>query len=476
MTRRLPLAVLTAALASAVVLTPPAGVTAVEIQQDDDGIDDFVLSPEIVSVTDIALDAHGNIVVAGRTFSPDFPVTPDAADPTCGREGDAFVQVFEPGGTLRYSTCLGSEDDMETWPRVAPAPDGSLWVAAHTFPLRQGWPGTMLWRVVPGVRRYMDIVRVGGRDAWTGEGHVAAAPDGSVWITGATSGHLQTVNAWQPTLAGELDFYVGHYAPGRMEPLVLTYLGGAGTQVPADLALAPDGDAVVIGMSASTGEFPLARSFQASSGGHWDLVLARLDATGKWLEYSSYLGGSGDECYASLAVDRLGNAHVAGRTLSGDFPTTDGSTARDPERDVFVAGIDPAGRLLYSTIAKSSLDAAIPLDASLHVSHAGVSPVGWALVVGGYSSYASIDYPAARAGWFFAVIDPFGFTFRPAALMGYAPGRALWIEAVASRLSDIYLAYLDPSSSDRSHVVITLRVDATGHDADRPPAGGHDRR
>jgi len=69
------------------------------------------------------------------------------------------------------------------------------------------------------------------------------------------------------------------------------------------------------------------------------------------LEYSSYLGGSGDDEGLSIAVDGAGNAYIAGKTLSSNFPvqnpflgTIQGGT------DVFVTKLSAAGSaLVYST-------------------------------------------------------------------------------------------------------------------------------
>ena len=60
------------------------------------------------SVFGPALDAKGNICLAGLTSSRDFPTTPAAYDRTYnGGERDAVVQVYSPTGRLLTSTFLG---------------------------------------------------------------------------------------------------------------------------------------------------------------------------------------------------------------------------------------------------------------------------------------------------------------------------------------------------------------------------------
>ncbi len=73
------------------------------------------------------------------------------------------------------------------------------------------------------------------------------------------------------------------------------------------------------------------------------------------LTYSTYLGGSREDFpNAGIATDRRGNAYVAGRTVSPDFPTTPGAfRPADPDpadQDGFVAKLNRDGSsLVYST-------------------------------------------------------------------------------------------------------------------------------
>jgi uncharacterized protein (TIGR03437 family) len=65
----------------------------------------------------IALDPAGNVILAGSTASPDFPVTSDALQPKFGGfgpgfdpwppKGDGFLMMLNPAGKTLYSTFLG---------------------------------------------------------------------------------------------------------------------------------------------------------------------------------------------------------------------------------------------------------------------------------------------------------------------------------------------------------------------------------
>jgi beta-propeller repeat-containing protein len=71
----------------------------------------------------------------------------------------------------------------------------------------------------------------------------------------------------------------------------------------------------------NSADFPLAGAFQSVPGGDYDAFTARMNPDKSALVYSSYLGGAADDRGLRLAVDDLGNAYVAGTTGSLDFPT-----------------------------------------------------------------------------------------------------------------------------------------------------------
>jgi hypothetical protein len=83
-----------------------------------------------------------------------------------------------------------------------------------------------------------------------------------------------------------------------------------------------------------------------------ELGLARLSADGSTLQFSSLLGGSGDEQNPSMELDSLGRVHLLGTTTSTDFPVI--ANAWFPSLSgydsPFLAIFDPAtSNLLLST-------------------------------------------------------------------------------------------------------------------------------
>jgi hypothetical protein len=90
-------------------------------------------------------------------------------------------------------------------------------------------------------------------------------------------------------------------------------------------------------------------------------VLAAASISGPALdprvEYSTFLGGTGDESGTRVAVDAAGNVYVTGTTSSPEFPGTPPvDRSLGDETDAFVAKFSPQGTLLYSTLVGGTCD------------------------------------------------------------------------------------------------------------------------
>jgi DNA-binding beta-propeller fold protein YncE len=155
----------------------------------------------------------------------------------------------------------------------------------------------------------------------------------------------------------------------------------------AAIALDLDGNAYLTGFTSSS-DFPTTPgAFQSvcnSTGSdYWELAdafVTKLNATGTELLYSTCLGGRNFEEGVAITVDLAGNAYVAGRTGSADFPTTPGDFQTGPEVETwggaFVTKLNSAGSaLVYSTY----------LGDQLWVDDIGVDFVGDAYVSGARS-------------------------------------------------------------------------------------------
>jgi uncharacterized repeat protein (TIGR01451 family) len=156
------------------------------------------------------------------------------------------------------------------------------------------------------------------------------------------------------------DIFVAKYNPALTELIFSTFVGGDGDDVPSQVTQDVYGDIFLVGYSLSS-NFPVRGPvFQKTFHGGsitGDAVVVEVESAGFYLEWSSYLGGSGDDQAFGVAVDTPGNVYVSGHTTSTDFPVTTGAYQTTCPVDStggcstsFVSKVNPKGTaLVYST-------------------------------------------------------------------------------------------------------------------------------
>jgi hypothetical protein len=256
----------------------------------------------------IAVDTVGNVYIAGRTSSLDFPTTLGSFQPIAERKDrqEVFVTKLDPTGSLVYSTYLG-----------------------------------------------------GSSEEWASG--IAVDSDGSAYVTGTTSSKdfPITFGAMQTVLRGSEDIFVTKLNSAGTALVYSTYIGGTctkkylGTDSSGGIAIDSTGNAYIAG-SSSCDDFPTTfEAFQiAYTGGASDVVVAKLDPLGTGLLYSTYLGGRKDDRGNAIALDTDRNVYITGSTDSPDFPVTSGviQPAHPGGNDAFVTKINASGSALaYST-------------------------------------------------------------------------------------------------------------------------------
>jgi len=195
---------------------------------------------------------------------------------------------------------------------------------------------------------------------------IALDGSGNIYIAGDTfSPELAATNAVQGEYQGGYpgaggDAFVAKFDSTGTNLVYLTYLGGNGDDAATSLAVDPEGNAYVTGVTDST-NFPIASatvSNRISGKGEYyfglhpyDAFVAKLDAQGSQLLYSTYLGGSGVEVARGIALDSDRCAYVAGSTESTDFPAVNSLQRTNVGgEDVFVTKIASNGMsFVYST-------------------------------------------------------------------------------------------------------------------------------
>jgi hypothetical protein len=156
------------------------------------------------------------------------------------------------------------------------------------------------------------------------------------------------------------DIFVGKLSRNG---LLLTYFffGGAGNDTATGLKVDGTGRVYLWGNTEST-DFPRVNSVGSALRGTSDAFVIKLTPEnappdGLVFEYSSLVGGSGEESGVSGATDGAGNAYITGRTTSQDFQTVGAiqSAFGGGDSDAFVSKLATDGKsLVYSTFLGGS--------------------------------------------------------------------------------------------------------------------------
>ena len=262
---------------------------------------------------DLAVDAAGNTYIAGTTASTEatFPVRVGPDGTNAGT--DAYVAKLDPTGALVYAGYIGGAG-VDTGLAIAIDSSGSAYVTGRTSSTEDTFP-------------------------------VTTGPD--------------------LTINGGTDAYVAKVDPTGTALVYAGYIGGAGGGAGGDsgqgIAVDGDGNAYVSGSTESNAAtFPVAVGPDLTPNGLLDAFVAKVNASGTGLSYAGYIGGTGWDEGAGIAVDGSGNAYVTGSTQSNDgsFPAmvgpdltfnvkrTRNTTALG--RDAFIAKVNATGSLIYA--------------------------------------------------------------------------------------------------------------------------------
>lgn len=286
----------------------------------------------------LAVDPSGNAYVVGDSTSTNFPAT-NYQKANHGSQNAFAVKISPTGSSLIYSTYLGG-NSIDHGAAIAVDAAGSAYITGSTysttFPVTSGayqahlggGQDAFLAKLSADGNTLAYGTFFGGSGGGAGypEGGQGIAVDaqGNVYIAGSTSStNFPVLGGVQASLDGWIDAFAAKFGPSGTL-VYSTYLGGSGIDIGNAIAVDSSGGAYLAGYTAST-DLPVTGSaLQATSGGSYDAFLARLNPAGNALLYLSYLGGSGSDTASGLALDRSGNAYVAGWTLSPNFPVLNG--------------------------------------------------------------------------------------------------------------------------------------------------------
>jgi uncharacterized protein (TIGR03437 family) len=432
----------------------------------------------------VAVDGTGNVYLGGTTDSFDFALL--KATPTTGTRG--YIARLDPTGAnvLASAAIAGaSVDALALDSSGALIATGSILSSAFPKPTT----GAVAQANPTGYIARFTVDASGFKLAFLAA--IAATPTalaidstGAIYLTGiagsalpATTGVVQPANAGGSCASGPCgDAFIMKLAADGTRVVYATYLGGTDQDAGRAIAVSSAGEAYIAGDTASA-NFPITPgASQSRFGGkvagdfasYGDAFVAKLDAAGANLIFSTYLGGAAPDVAWSIALDKDGNAYVAGGTQSSDFPVTPGAyqtkygggtlltDAADPAGDAFVASFSTTGARAWSTfIGGSGRDAAaaIAIDGSGNVYAAGSSESA------NFPWTADAVRGCRNGGPWIAQLDPAGTKLvRSSSIagMGFDQGNAL---ALDTKGAAVYLAgdttsrpfFSSPSAAQKSY-------------------------
>ena len=366
----------------------------------------------------IAVNASGNVFVAGGTKSSDFP-TQGPFQSTLKGASNAFVlELNSTGSTLMYSTYLGGTG-TDVASGLALDKSGNAYIAGSTtstdFPTHNppasGTAGGFVTELNSSGNAlvYSAYVGAGLLDFASA---IAVDGSGNAYVTGATespsfpttAGVVQPTCGTAPNCNGALyDAFVMVIKPSGVGLVYSTFLGGESKDEGLGIAVDSAGDAYVTGVTSST-LFPLGVArLQPTLKGGSDAFVSELNPTGTQLLSSTYLGGTGGDVGIAIAVDSKQNAYVTGVTGSSDFPMASPTQNKNNgQNDAFVSEFSTGGSsLVFSTYLGGSLNENTTSSGGSSLAGIAVDSAGANIYVTGStaSSASPLPFPATSGAY-----------------------------------------------------------------------------
>lgn len=402
--------------------------------------------------------------------------------------------VIDP--VVLYSTYIGAnqEDQINA---MAVNPDGTVIVTGATkstnFPRNSGVSlstdagggfDTILFKLsASGTNVVFSSVIGGNRDDIAQA--LAVDSIGNIYVAGTTNSTDLPVsaNAFQKTNAGGFsasdttfrgDAFLMKLDPTGTSLMFATYLGGSLGETVTGLLLDKDQSPILIGNTLSA-TFPVtANAFQKTIGGNSDGFITKINTIGAELVYSTFLGGSGPDSLAAIAIDSAGSFYVTGATSSPNFRTSANAPQKNlaGNSDIFATKFSNNWSLIYSTFyGGTGTDA----GTSIAVDSKGVVIVGGTTTNGSFpvTSATSLQdsYSGGNTDGVFFSLDEAGSKVRFASFFGgnrqeenlkvaiYPDGSLLFAQTTDSNNFPVTPDAFRRSSGGRDILVIKIPAD-----------------
>ncbi len=286
----------------------------------------------------IAADSSGNCYVTGYTISTDW-MSGGWDTSHGGGPYDGYVVKLNTLGAHQWSTYLGGANNDFGY-GIAVDNSGTCYATGQTF--SSGWViGGSDTSANGGSDAYVVKFNTSGTHQWStylggtsdevGYG-IAVDSGGNIYTTGYTFSSGWVSGGWDSTLEGSTDGYAAKLTmSGAFQ--WSTYLGGASNDRGYAIAVDGIGNCYVTGETWSSGW--VNGGWDTTQNGATDGYVVKLNTSGAH-QWSTYLGGAGDDGGCCIAMDSSGNCYVTGYTSSSGWVSGGWITNYGGNTDAFV--------------------------------------------------------------------------------------------------------------------------------------------
>ncbi len=297
-------------------------------------------------------DAAGNLYSGGTVYGPNYAVTPGAYDasftaPSGYGRCDAFITKYNStGNALLYSTYLGGTGSEAATSLVVDFNNNLCLYGATSspnFPVTSG-AAYPLFKGGPDIGFYWNgVYFCGGTDIYISKFN----PNGTALLASTFYGGTNNDGLNYLTVLASASVSASWNPCSTLIPTTLydSLLMNYGDQFRGEIQVDMFNN-IYIASSTRSSDLPIVGGFDPTINGGQDGLIAKFNTGLTSLIYSSFIGGSQNDCGNALYVNNIQEVYVTGGTCSSNFPNTSGGyqpSYQGGKSDGYICKINSSG-------------------------------------------------------------------------------------------------------------------------------------